>query len=304
MLIQPYLVHALSPLHAGTGQSVDVVDLPIARMRATNIPFFPGASLKGVLRERRRALAGGDEGEDERAVFGPDHKGASEHAGAFAVTDARLLALPVRSFRGAFAWVTSSLLLTLARRDLVAAAASVAGATEVELPEVKPPPTSKAWVTSQSCVAHAEGGERTVYLEDLDLPAQPSKHVDDWARWLAPLVDAGGSMLAGRMVVVDDDVMGFLLETATQIDARVRIDEDTGTVAQGALWYEESLPAETLLLGLAMADRSRRTQVNKTAEQVLRHALPGEVVVQLGGKASVGRGRCRVVVIDQGGRPS
>ena len=31
-------VHALSPLHAGTGQGVGVVDLPIAREKATN-PF-------------------------------------------------------------------------------------------------------------------------------------------------------------------------------------------------------------------------------------------------------------------------
>jgi CRISPR-associated protein Cmr4 len=106
-------------------------------------------------------------------------------------------------------------------------------------------------------------------------------------------------MLTGRLVVVDDDTMSFLLETATQIDARVRIDGETGTVAQGALWYEESLPAETLLVGLAMADQSRHPTVEMTRAQVMQHALPGELVVQLGGKASVGRGRCRVVVIEE-----
>src|SRR5687767_10402752 len=112
----PFLLHALSPVHVGTGQAVDVIDLPIARMRSTGIPIVPGSSIKGVLRDETPNL-------DERersAVFGPDpeHENASDHAGALVVDDARLQVLPVRSFSGAFAWVSSPLLLDLARRDL------------------------------------------------------------------------------------------------------------------------------------------------------------------------------------------
>ena len=44
-------VHAISPLHAGTGQGVGVIDLPVAREKATGLPYFPGSSLKGVLRD-------------------------------------------------------------------------------------------------------------------------------------------------------------------------------------------------------------------------------------------------------------
>ncbi len=43
--------HALSPLHAGTGQGVGVIDLPIAREKATGLPFLPGSSVKGTLRD-------------------------------------------------------------------------------------------------------------------------------------------------------------------------------------------------------------------------------------------------------------
>ena len=46
------LVHAMSPLHAGTGHSVGAIDLPIARERPTGIPLIPGSSLKGALRAR------------------------------------------------------------------------------------------------------------------------------------------------------------------------------------------------------------------------------------------------------------
>jgi CRISPR-associated protein Cmr4 len=288
MMIQPYLVHALSPLHAGTGHSVETIDLPIARARATGIPLLPGSSIKGVLRDRKRPRD-----EDERAkrehwaVFGPEHTEASAHAGALGITDARLLALPVRSFMGAFAWVSSPLLLTLARRDLAAAGQ---GTTLKDVASLTGP---AARITKDSRVAH--GGK--VYLEDLDLPAKVGAEVDAWAAWLSRFVAPQSDMFTGRLVVVDDDTMSFLLETATQIDARVRIEAETGTVAQGALWYEESLPAETLLLGLAMADRSRRSEVEMKPEQVLRYALPGETAVQLGGKANVGRGRCRVVML-------
>lgn len=99
-------VHALSPLHAGTGQGVDVIDLPIAREKATGIPFLPGTTLKGVFRD-------GCENDDIRKrVFGPDTSGdPSEHAGSVTFTDARLLLMPIRSLRGVFAWATSPLLL-------------------------------------------------------------------------------------------------------------------------------------------------------------------------------------------------
>ena len=38
-------VHALSPLHAGTGQGVGVIDLPIAREKH-RYPYLPGSSFK------------------------------------------------------------------------------------------------------------------------------------------------------------------------------------------------------------------------------------------------------------------
>ena len=56
---------------------------------------------------------------DIRQVFGPETEDSAKFAGALSCTDARLLALPVRSFRGVFAYVTSPLLLTLAARGVV-----------------------------------------------------------------------------------------------------------------------------------------------------------------------------------------
>src|SRR5438552_6026495 len=97
-------VHVLSPLHAGTGQGVGVIDLPIAREKATGIPFLPGSSLKGTLRDLCT---------DTRCekVFGPGTNNAAEYASAVQFSDQRLLLLPIRSLAGTFAWVTSPYLL-------------------------------------------------------------------------------------------------------------------------------------------------------------------------------------------------
>ncbi|KYG01472.1 hypothetical protein BE21_06050 [Sorangium cellulosum] len=298
----PYLLHALSPLHAGTGQAVSVIDLPIARMRATGIPFVPGSSIKGVLRDARSSGPNKLAEDDVRAVFGPETGSAAEHAGALVVGDARLLALPVRAFRGTFAWVTSPLLLDLARRD---------GDGTEGLPEAFAPfHGRKAMVASVGGDAPAvnvqvQGKTARVYLEDLDLPAEPSDAAAAWARFFAPWVAPAGEALLfeRRFVVVDDETMTFLWETATQIDTRVRLRADTRTVAKGALWVEESLPPETLLIGLLAADQSRKEGVRRSPAEILTKALRHEAVLQFGGKATVGRGRCRLVpLVKEDGR--
>lgn len=281
MKTRPFLLHALSPLHAGTGHAADVIDLPIARMKATGVPFVPGSSIKGVLRDLRRTSSG--DPERVLAVFGPETANASEHAGALIVGDARLLALPVRSFLGTFAWTTSPLLLTLAKRD-------VDGLGNQPIPSI---PGRGAQLAGKNCIFN-----RHLYLEDLDLPAEESETATAWARVLAPLVFPDDEdIFTRRFAVVDDETMTFLWETATQVDARVRLDDTTRTVVSGALWLEESLPPETLLIGLLVADRSRRRSVAMDSDGVLDFALKGEETLQFGGKASTGHGRCRLIPI-------
>ncbi len=277
MRSRPFLIHALSPIHAGVGHVADLIDLPIARMQATGIPIIPGSSIKGVLRDFARARD-----EDRRlAVFGPTKDNARDHGGALVVGDAVLLAMPIRSMLGTFAWVSSPLLLRLALRDLGWALA---------IPELH---GHSALVGESSRCVHRS----KVYLEELDLPARHDALVDGWTRRLAELASPDHDIFSPRFVIVDDETMNFLLETATQVDARVRLDEQTRTVAEGALWLEESLPAESLLVGLLAAEPSRRSGFPMSAEAVLDFALGQEKHVQIGGKATIGRGRCRLVPV-------
>jgi CRISPR-associated protein Cmr4 len=277
-------VHALSPLHAGTGQGVGVIDLPIAREQATGLPYLPGSSLKGTLRDRC------DDQNTREKVFGPETDNAEEFAGAAQFSDQRLLLLPVRSLSGTFAWVTSPYILRRLLRD--AGAASVTGMPQ-SLPALET--QEQCLVTDKECVILVDSNR--VILEDLDLVASSGSSVAAWAEWVGQRVFPGDAdwqrMLAGRFCVVHDDVLSFLLDTATEITARIRLQEDMKTVQQGGLWYEEALPTETILSGLIAATPVKKT--GATDEQIFQSlAKLMETPTQFGGKATVGRGLCRL----------
>lgn len=273
-------VHALTPLHPGTGQGIGSIDLPVARERATGIPYVPGSSLKGVLRDLGRAKLPADR---LRALFGPDVGEGHEHAGALAVGDARLLLFPVRSVAGTFACATSPYLLTRFVRE--------AGWVGLRHPDPLPEPTGpdRCLVSPGSKLVVSRNARRQVYLEDLDLTAEHSEGVGEWEEWLGRVT---GAPVSGRLCLLHDDVMGFLLETTTELVARVRLEDDRKTVARGALWYEESLPAETVLYSLFRVAPPPGLGVDVGMDDVA--GLLG--VVQLGGKASVGRGLCRLTM--------
>lgn len=281
---RPFIIHALSPLHPGTGQAQGAVDLPIARLRGTGIPFLPGSSIKGVLREAAQravdGLTGPKDGAARKlsATFGPAvNEQDDRHAGAISFGDARLLALPIRSFVGTFAWVTSPLLLHLARRDLEKHAP----------PDVPNLGTGKAHVTTGTALV-ANGH---LFLEELDCEVRPEGTVlaDRWAEKISSyLALPDRTLFTKRFAIVDDETMTYLWECGTQVDARVRIDREKGVVQEGALWYEESLPAETLLLGLAVGADRLKLQAAALMEECLGASRTD---LQFGGKATVGRGR-------------
>jgi CRISPR-associated protein Cmr4 len=95
---------------------------------------------------------------------------------------------------------------------------------------------------------------------------------------------------------VNDDLFTFFCETGTVVDARIRIEDDTKTAASGALWYEESLPVETVLSGVIWCDRVYGRHSGKpTTEQLMKKFCSDSLDLQIGGKATTGKGRVRCV---------
>lgn len=275
---------ALSPLHAGTGQGVGAIDLPIAREKATGIPIVPGSTLKGVLRSNC---------EDEALkirVFGPETEKASDHAGSAQFSDLRLLFLPVRSLSGTFAWVTSPLLLRRFQRDCAMTGTPItAGVPSIDEKNVCLVPS-----LDSKLIMEIDNQAKQVVLEELRLTSQTDASLEELLNWLKAFLftvdTTWQALFTERVCVVHDDVLSFLLDTATEITARIRLEEEKKTVVKGALWYEEALPAESILSGLMVAQKveASEKEVLKAIEDI------SETPLQVGGNATVGRGLCRL----------
>lgn len=282
-----YWLHALSPTHAGVGRGVGYIDLPIDRDGVTGWPIIRGSAFKGVWRDWavRQELQNID-----RAFGRADKNGESANSGALIPTDARLVCLPVRSFRGTFAWCTSPMCLRMLRRTL-----ELAG--EKDLPA---PPDGLNETNAHHNEETTLVEEKSIYLEDLDFKATPCKTATEWAdkigRWVFGKDDPWSKEFRKRFVVLPDAAFDFLCETGTEVHTRVRIEEETKTVAQGALWTEESLPAETILAGIIQCDRIFGPGGEDiTPSGLLEQFAKDTLTLQIGGKATVGRGQMRCV---------
>ena len=84
-------------------------------------------------------------------------------------------------------------------------------------------------------------------LEEFDFATKTGGVAVQWQEWLAAKLfddSAWRDELRRRFAIVDDQSFDHLAEFATEVTAHIAIDDTTGTVADGALWYQEALPAE------------------------------------------------------------
>lgn len=293
-----YWLHTLSPTHAGIGRGVGYIDLPIDRDGVTNWPIIRGSGFKGVWRD----WAVQQKKEQIELAFGrADKDSESANSGSLIPTDAKLVCLPVRSFRGTFAWATSNLCLSLLHRTLKTL-------NPDGLPKAIPAPKEPDENTKTPGEAFTIGEMLTesggVYLEDLDFKAVTTdKLTQEWAEFIGKAVFADDSawqdQFKKRFVVLPDSAFDFLCETGTEVHTRVRIDDEMKTVAKGALWTEESLPTETILMGLIQCERVYKSSGSKddaiNPEKLIEDFATKPLKLQIGGKATVGRGQVRCV---------
>ncbi|OBX80522.1 type III-B CRISPR module RAMP protein Cmr4 [Faucicola atlantae] len=277
----------LSALHIGTGQGVGVVDLPIARAKATNLPIVAGSALKGVLRDELKEQKHLDD-KAIKTLFGPFDQVEPAHAGAIAFGDANLLILPIRSFAGTVAFATCPFILRQYKRDL---------GLELKVPNLT---ENKAFITDESALLI----DNKIGLEDLDIVANKDSDTETWATQIAEQLYPDNTLgyqewrkeFTKRFVVLPDSIFSFLADTATEIRTRIRIDRTTRVVQQGALWTEENLPADSVLWGVIGVSQSRDKNNKKSAEELANLLPTEEISLQLGGKHTVGRGLCRLLI--------
>jgi CRISPR-associated protein Cmr4 len=286
--IRMYWIQAITPLHVGAGKGVGFIDIPVMREKVTTWPFVPGSAIKGVLRDHFTG-PGKINGELIDAAFGKGGTDVESNAGSLVLTDAHLVCMAIRSLYGTFAYVASPLVLERLKRDLAAAGCE-------GIPAIPPIPDETLLYSSDSVIPSPDNANKKAYLEDLDLKATNDEaKTGEWAKKLAGFIFSDKDwqeIFRKRFVIVPDNCFTYLAEHGTDVAARVRISNETKIVEKGALWYEESLPPETILAGIAWCDRVY-TRGAITKENILTTFCANDLDLQIGGKANVGKGRVR-----------
>jgi len=295
-LAKPFFLKVETPLHAGSGSDLGVVDLPIQREKHTDFPKIESSSLKGSIREVFEEKYK-DSKQAIDLIFGPES--GDEHAGALGFTDARILLFPVRSLRGIFAWITCPAVVKRFISDLKLCCIN----------DIQYANKAKKITESSKLVV----GDSNIVLEEYTFSVEKDKNLSELAKWLSAnaLPDDTDNYWKEKVkddiVLLDDDEFRDFVTLSTEVIARTKIDNEKGTVKEGALFYEEYLPSETILYSLALAspifsdDKASFKNGGKEEEKVMEFFAKGiPNVIQIGGNATIGKGIVRIKVDKEG----
>ncbi|MCX8108821.1 MAG: type III-B CRISPR module RAMP protein Cmr4 [Verrucomicrobiae bacterium] len=295
-------LYSRTPLHVGSGTSVDVVDLPIMRERITAFPVIPASSLKGVLLQHARETfengkhaRNSSKPDDARILFGDieeilegGEKKQKSYAGCVQIMEGKILVFPVRSLAGCFAWLTCPMALERFNRDT---------GKEVPIPQV-----DKDYVIPGSELII----DNQVVLEEYALRVQPHSP-GDVAKVAAELKQYCSdplwqSKLAGRLAVVHDENFQHFVTTCTEVVTRIKVDPATRTVDEGALFNQENVPSEAMFYSVltVLPPRHTRTPNGFDPNAKLAELLPLDkpVILQIGADETTGHGLCELKHIE------
>lgn len=280
-------IYSVAPVHMGAGNALGVIDNPIQRERHTQHPCFAGSGIKGAVRHAFELLGGERQFLDR--LFGPQAGSPTLHAGALSFGDAQLVAFPVRSLRGGYAYATCPQALARAQRLLGLVGAGV------NWPNLE--------VADQHCLVGNPDllSSGKLHLELFEYQALESEALRAIGNDLAGKALPPGAAyeffrnkLAHDLVLLSDTDFSYFALNATLVEPHVRINEETGTAADGGLFYTENLPPESLLVAPLLASQTRSGDADKdfgAAEvyEKIKHAIDGKLI-QIGGSATTGRG--------------
>lgn len=259
-----------TPLHIGCGSSVGAVDQPILRERATGLPVIPGSALKGVLADLFLD-ANYNRTEEGKRLLGEEDNDSKAKRGVLLVGEARLVAFPIRSAKKGFAWLVSPLLLQrlFPTEDLNLQVNDDAVYCDAEL-----------------CAFNNKAIFEEYALERQEVfpPAlqEKLKGLSDNTLWK--------ETCATRLALVSDTLLTYFTQNACEIANHNRIDDETGTVAKGALFSQENVPSEALFVATLQA------QQEDDLKTLCAKIDASDKLLQVGADATTGLGWCDVTL--------
>ncbi len=256
---------AETSIHPGSGRGMGVVDLPVAREAATDYPVIVGSSLKGALLDKTKTTGRAD----AERLFGKQ-----DRAGHLLISDARLLLLPVRSLTGSYRWATCPHVLERFSRDLARAGLTAPSrARRIRQGHTLTSGNGDIFLEERQFAIDGEpGGDLIAAIEPLILHCETRKR------------------LADQTAILHNDDFAWFARYGLSIQARNVLDSETKTSKN--LWYEETLPPDTLMYALIAGRR------DGDLDALNQLFPPKDPYLQVGGNETVGQGWFAVEVID------
>lgn len=278
------IMYAVTPCHAGSGSALGVVDLPIQREKHTNWPMIQASGVKGAFRANFDRFKNKISAENKsqikdfemlsESVFGTDKGGSgSGYAGSLSISDAKILAYPMRSNVSPFVWITCPAVLKRLASDL-----EIAGKTEFDV--------TKFSVNDESAVVLAGAISGNVLLEDFEVKIADGK-IAEFDKIKEYYKDAE------RLLLVSDDVFNYGVTDCTQIMAQIKIEAETGTTKDGSLRYQEELPSDTIMYTVIHWGDSKNSDEGNLKADTIKDFITKEVIkshIQIAGDETCGRG--------------
>lgn len=281
------VMYAVTPCHAGSGSALGVVDLPIQRERHTNWPMIQASGVKGAFRANFDRFKSRITTENDinlttitESIFGTDkgNSGSNDsnsgYAGSLSVSDAKILAYPMRSNVSPFVWITCPSVLKRLSLDL-----EIAGMDSFDV--------SKFNVDENKYVVLNGNVSGEVLLEDFKVSSATNQEaLEEFNRIIRSYFQK-----AERLLLVSDNVFDYGVTYCTQIMAQIAIDSKTGTTAAGTLRYQEELPSDTIMYTVIHWGDSKVNNELKANE--IKKYITEKVIkkhIQVAGDETCGRG--------------
>lgn len=286
-------LYAISPVHAGAGSSMGVVDLPVQRERHSRWPHIQASGVKGSMRhhfEKFKSVLdqpemGNQLDQITEKIFGSENYEANGTLpGAVSISDAKLLAFPIRSSYSPFVCITCPAVLKRLGNDLMLTGKS----EKMSIPSVG---KDEAIIIS----GNIEPGKK-ILLEDYEVKVIADENLELSAT-AEKMVEKAETLL-----LVSDSLFNYGVENCMEIRTQIKIDDKTGTADDGSLRYEELLPSDSLMYVILFYGATRNDGSAIQAEQLISY-MKDEVIkshIQIGGDETLGCGLFQIEWIEGG----
>jgi len=300
-------IKAITPIHVGS--SIEgAADKSIQRDHL-GLPIIFASSLKGALRSQI------DWGADEEKIFGQKPESEEQKPGEIVFLDARPLFIPVRSFIGTYAYITSPFLLRkyadyyeLRNNKSIDNKETRNSLKEIINNKIEEKLKSKengAILLNESKLKRKIlDNECKVYLNEIEFEIiRDESSKNDLSVLSEKLFLKDLELEEEPIIIVSDKYIVDLVNKSIIIYWRNRLEKDKKIVAGGSLWSEEYLPDGTVFVSGFLEIRYRSLNNNRyldknqeNLEDKVETKLREHSIISIGGLETIGKGLVKLVV--------